>query len=195
MQFDWTLKTPPVFEPVTLQDGKDHLRVSSEDENGLIHTYLMAARQWVEAYTERALCTQTWQMSLEGFPRELWLPRSSPLQSITFVKYYDADNVLQTWNAANYYTASFHEPAQIMPTQAATFPGHYCRPDAVQVEYVSGYAADACPEALRLAVLELAAHYYENREAVVVGTTAVEAPHSVTALAAPWRVFWWPPCR
>jgi uncharacterized phiE125 gp8 family phage protein len=190
---EWTLKTAPLFEAVSLEDAKDHLRVTSDAEDALIATYLTAARQWVEAYTGRSLCTQTWQIALGGFARDLWLPRAAPLQSITHVKYYDSDNVLQTWDSANYFTPAFQEPALLQPVSTATIPSVYCRPDAVQVEYIAGYAAEACPEELRLAVLMLMAHFHENREAVIVGTSGKETEMAVTSLCAPYRLWWrWP---
>jgi uncharacterized phiE125 gp8 family phage protein len=194
---EWTLKTAAVFEPVSLDDAKDHLRVSSDDEDALIAAYLSAARQWVEAYTGRSLCTQTWQIALGGFTRDLWLPRAAPLQSITHVKYYDSDNVQQTWNSSNYFTPAFQEPTLLQPVDTATIPSVYCRPDAVQVEYITGYTSEACPEELKIAVLMLTAHFHENREAVIVGatgTSSAETHMAVTSLCSPYRVWWREPC-
>ena len=82
-----TLKTPPTFEVVTLADAKAQVRVSHDYEDALIAGYVVAARQWVEAYTGRALCPQTWQLSMHRFPLRVWLPRAAPLASVTFVKY------------------------------------------------------------------------------------------------------------
>jgi uncharacterized phiE125 gp8 family phage protein len=193
--YDWTLKTAPAFEPVSLDEAKEHLRVSTDDENGSILAYLMAARQWVEAYTERSLATQTWQMSLSALSPQVWLPRSSPIGSVTHVKYYDEDNALQTWSSSNYRVVSFTEPALLEVTSDATWPSTYCRSDAVQIEWISGYATGVCPESLRLAVLTLTAHFYENREAVLVGTSSKAVEFAVEALCAPYRVFWRPPCQ
>ena len=43
------------------------------------------------------------------------------------------------------------------------------------------------PDDLTLAVLMLAAHYYENREATVVGVTAQVMPLGVTSIIADYR--------
>lgn len=147
----FTLKTAPTFEPVSIDDMRNHCRISTNDEDSLLRIYLSAARSWVEAYTQRALCTQTWQLSLSGLPYEIQLPRAAPLQTVTFLKYYDSDNTLTTWNSSNYLLPAFHEPALLMPTQAATIPSLYAREDAVQIEYIAGYATGACPPRLQQA--------------------------------------------
>ena len=192
MVYDWTLKTAATDEPVTPEEVADHLRIASTDP--LFMTYASAARQWVEAYTERALVTQTWQLSLDGLYRQIWLPRSAPLQSVTHLKYYDSANVLQTWAASNYRLAAFHEPALLEIVDDAVLPSTYLRADAVQIEYVTGYASGACPDPLRAAVLLLTAHFYENREAVLVGAVSKPLEFALEALCAPYRVFGRPPC-
>lgn len=186
----WTLKTAPTVEPVTLDEFKAHARITHDSEDAMLAAYLMAARQWIEAYTQRSLVPQTWQLSMPEWAERVWLPRAAPLSSVTHVKYYDASNVLQTWSSSNYLVPAFQEPALVQRLDTATWPSLYDRDDAVQIEYVTGYANGACPEALRLAVLTLATHHYENREAVMVGTISKEVEFSVTALCGPYRVFW-----
>jgi uncharacterized phiE125 gp8 family phage protein len=186
-----TLKTPPTFEVVTLADAKAQVRVSHDYEDALIAGYVVAARQWVEAYTGRALCPQTWQLSMHRFPLRVWLPRAAPLASVTFVKYYDAANTLTTLSASTYTVPAFNEPAVIERAYAATWPTIYDRRDAVQMEYVAGYAQGECPQSLVQAVQLLTAHCYENREAILSpGDQGKEAPFAVTALCSPYRVWW-----
>lgn len=56
----------------------------------------------------------------------------------------------------------------------------------------AAYSANAVPHTIKQAILFLAAHFYENREMVVVGRTAqiaTEVPFTVTALLADYRNF------
>lgn len=46
------------------------------------------------------------------------------------------------------------------------------------------------PESLRQAVLQVAAHLYTNREAVLVGVSAQDLPLGVWDLIAPYRKYW-----
>ncbi|WP_187970060.1 head-tail connector protein [Aquibium microcysteis] len=48
---------------------------------------------------------------------------------------------------------------------------------------------DPVPDAVRMAVLMLAGHFYENREASLVGVTAAELPFGVVDLIRPFRVW------
>lgn len=190
-----TLKTAPTLEPVTEQEVMDHLRISTSDEVASVAGWISAAREWVEAYTDRSLMTQTWQLSLPSMPRKVWLPRATPLASVTHVKYYDDDNTLQTWSSANYFTPSFEEPASIEVLDTATVPSIYSRSDAVQIEYIAGATtASSVPKPLVQAILMLVGHWYEHRESVLVGTISKEIEFAVTALCSPYRRWWRPPC-
>jgi uncharacterized phiE125 gp8 family phage protein len=197
----WTRKTAPTTEPVTKAEAKLHIRhaldAGDTTEDALLDRLIAAARDWVQDYTGRSLYTQTWQCSLACFPERLWLPMSTPLQSVTHVKYYDADNVLQTLSSSVYTLPAFHEPALLMRVQSESWPGVYTREDAVQIEYVTGAtSATAIPQPLTQAVLLLVGHWYEQREAVLMGTISKETEFAVSALCAPYRCFhrepeWW----
>ncbi|MBX5149573.1 phage gp6-like head-tail connector protein [Rhizobium lentis] len=54
----------------------------------------------------------------------------------------------------------------------------------------SGFdGAAGVPDDVKEAVLQLTAHFYENREASLVGVTASETPFGVWALLAPYREY------
>lgn len=60
--------TPPSVEPVTLTEAKAHLRVDVTDDDLLIGSLIIAARQFAETVTRRALVTQSWKMTQDQFP-------------------------------------------------------------------------------------------------------------------------------
>ncbi len=68
------LKTPPDQEPLTLEEIKAYLKLSSEQENDYIPILIASARAYVESVTNRALLKQKWLMLIKP-P----YPRSSPL--------------------------------------------------------------------------------------------------------------------
>src|ERR1019366_2460869 len=67
-QMNFTLErvTDPDIEPVTLEEMKRHLRcfMTVTDEDDDIMALIVAAREWVEDYTARALIDQTWRLTL-----------------------------------------------------------------------------------------------------------------------------------
>jgi uncharacterized phiE125 gp8 family phage protein len=58
----------PTSEPVTLQEAKSHLRVTTDDDDALIQSHLEAARERVELETGRQLLTATWELWLDRCP-------------------------------------------------------------------------------------------------------------------------------
>jgi uncharacterized phiE125 gp8 family phage protein len=190
MTSEFSLKTAPAVEPVSLAEAKAHCRISHNTEDQLLANLIATARAWVEQYTGRSLYTQTWQLSLPGFASRLWLPRAVPLTSITFVKYYDADNVLQTLATSVYTAPAFSEPAVIQLVEGQSWPSVAIRTDAVQVEYVTGTSTiEAIPRPLLHAILLLVGHWYENREPAITGHTSNPIEFAVEALCGPYRVF------
>lgn len=148
----------PTAEPITLDELKLRLRVTSCDFDAELLDMLKAARQQVEADTYRRLITQTVVMYQEDFtsllgPVEI---RLAPVQSITHVKYYDRDDVLQTFAAADYYANLTSTPPEIRLKEAKQWPNtSLYRPNKVEVTMVAGYgAAASVPQAAKLAIVE-----------------------------------------
>lgn len=180
----------PTDQPVDLSLLKDHLRISSVDQDNVLPIYLDAAVAHVETYTGRPLMRQTWRLTLPGFYDRTWLPYAAPLGAVTGVTYYDTANALQTLASSVYAVPADEEPASVRLAYAQAWPSVYDREDAVSVTYTVGAtAATDVPAPLRQAVLLLAGHFYENREAVLVSAISKEMEFTVTALCAPYRLW------
>lgn len=185
--------TGPTAEPILLDEAKDHCNVTRTDDqsNNYLSDLIAVAREHVEQVTARALLTQTLRLDLDDFPMcdaiELERP---PIASVTHVKYYDADNVLQTLSSSDYVLDSSKTVPRIVLAHNASWPTAYERPNAVQVTYVAGYGAHGglVPAPLRHAMKLLIGHWHENREPVVVGMTANDIPLTVQRLLQPYRV-------
>lgn len=166
--------TAPADEPVTLQEAKDHLRVEVSTDDALIQRLITDAREWAERFTRRALVTQTWRLWLDAFPAgpglygpAIALP-GGKVQSVSNLKYVDAAGVLQTLAGADYALVAKdpQKPALLVPAYGKAWPGARGEPNAVQVEYVTGYgAAAAVPAIVRQAILLHAGWHYAAREA------------------------------
>lgn len=148
----------PSTEPITLDELKLRLRVTSCDFDAELLDMLKAARQQVEADTYRRLITQTVVMYQEDFasllgPVEI---RLAPVQSITHLKYYDRDDVLQTFAAADYYANLTSTPPEIRLKEAKQWPNtSLYRPNKVEVTMVAGYGgAASVPQSAKLAIVE-----------------------------------------
>ncbi len=99
------LITPPAMEPVTLAQAKLHARIDHDLEDGLLATFIAAARQHGEQLTGRQFVEAAYELSLDGFPcgdDPIELPKP-PLQAVAAVSFVAPDGVTQTISSATDY--------------------------------------------------------------------------------------------
>lgn len=155
-----TLVTPAASYPVTLSDLKEHLAIDVASEDDRLTAMLAAATALCETETQRAYVSQTWKQTQRAFPcGKLYLPKP-PLSSVTSVKYYDADNVQQTWDSSNYYVCKGTK-AQGWIEPVDNWPATYDRPDAVEIIFVAGGFA---PAQVAHAIKVICGQWNEGRE-------------------------------
>lgn len=189
-----SLVTPASAEPVSVDQARAHARLGPSDgaEAADLLLKLQTARADRESFTQRQFVTATWLLTQCEFEREIDLPRP-PLQSVTWVKYYDADNVLQTVDSSKYRV---HHPSgdraghgEIEFDACYQFPVVYPREDAVQIQFVAGYGDDgeSVPAPLRHAILLVFAELYAFREEQTVGSVTKNL-RAADDLCWPYRV-------
>ena len=184
--------TEPAVEPLDLSQIKTYHRVNGDDQDAVMGVLMVAARQVVENYTGRSLITQTWEGVTGQWGQRLSLAAS--LQSVTSVKYYDVNGVLQILDPASYRVFNHGLVGEIHAVTGVNWPSVQTRPDAIQVTFVAGYGdtSESVPKPIWQAMMLLFGHFFENREA----TTPVavrELPmfggrDTVSALLAPYKV-------
>ncbi len=88
------------------------------------------------------------------------------------------------------------EPPRLFPKAGQFWPSVLYVPNAVQVHYIAGYGNDgkAVPQAIKMAIMQLVAHWYNNREPVVAGSIS-KLPNHVEALLWTYRVLDLAPTR
>jgi len=197
MPFGLKLLAPPSVEPVTVEIAKSHLRLEPAftDDDALLGVYIMAARQYVEGHTHRAIYSQQWLMTLDYFPwynfsgtaptgsrsdavlasfwrgLEIKLPKPTCV-SVDLITYTDTDGNVVTVPPSAYCVDVVSEPARIVPIAGSFWPtAPQYLPGSVQITFTAGTYGDGvdvnnCPSTIRLAMLLLIAHWYEHREVV-----------------------------
>lgn len=214
--YDLKLVTAPTKEPLTVEQLRQEGGYPEDAEtDAMLARNIKAARVWVENYLSRFLLEQTWDLLLMGFPcseryklhsNEIRVPRA-PLKAtggIVRIYYLDSTGTQITTLAAvtDYEVAARSEPAVVVPAYGRSWPSTYPTLKngnyPVEVRFTAGAAvaggADPgvnVPENFRKAILLLACHWYENREASITGTIAEEILFGVEALLAQDRFFPW----
>lgn len=180
----WSVTSAPAAEPLLRAYVKNWLKIPSAvtTDDDLVDDLIVAARQFVERHTSRALITQTitefwddWPAERTKDPRVL-LPTIAPVQGVTSVAYLAegaaSDTDFTVLGASNYV-------AELVSGMNA-YGGCriYLAPDVnwpdledeyknrVRVVYVAGYGASgsSVPGMIRQAMLRLIGIWYYGRD-------------------------------
>lgn len=187
---NFSLVTGPASEPVSTSDFEAQKRVTLDaSEFDKVTGFLTAAREMAEQYTRRAFVTQTWQASFsltdgsttgrpfvdymtsgsfcapDAMPRAIELARP-PLVSVDSIVYYtDGSDTPATFASSNYQVSTIGYKGRVMLRTGSVWPSALRPMDSIVITYTAGYgSASDVPMAIKEAILEWAAHWYENRE-------------------------------
>jgi hypothetical protein len=168
MPYGLTLQTPPIVEPVTLDQAKNFCVVSNSftDDDELISGLVTAGRQAAEVYTRRAFFNQTWLLTLDHFPifwgrstfknigdslypyqyffdgMTIRLPKPKCV-SITSFNYLDVNGDAQSLSSDEYILDTNSEPARMIPVSNSYWPtASVYVPGSVQITYQCGTYGD-----------------------------------------------------
>lgn len=182
----------PAVLPVALAEAKAHLRVDHDDDDALITGLVQVATDYLDGYggaLGKAIITQTWAQDASRWLGGALEVGVRPLQSVASLSVVDEADAVQTAvDLVGYRVDAVH--GLIIPKADTSLPslGSY---DRLIVEYVAGYgdAPEDVPASIRHAIKLLVGAWYENREALIVGTNATPLPpgFNVRALLAPVR--------
>ena len=165
-----SIVTAPTFEPLRISDVKDRLRITGTQEDTEILQMIRGATKWCEHELNWRLCTQTWNYLLDFWPVDIIRLPFPPLQSITHIKYYDADNVQQTLTVTTDYLVDTDSyPARIEPVNS--WPGIYNKLLPIEIQFICGFSdvvniAEDIKDAIYLRVADL----YEHRQNSSMGS-------------------------
>jgi uncharacterized phiE125 gp8 family phage protein len=161
--------TSATFEPISVADAGEYLRVDDlVADTALLGSLITASRQAVEQFLNRYIAEQTVETAYNGFSAELVL--SSPVISVTSVKYLDSNGTEQTLATNQYLVDTYSEPAVITPAYNVTYPATYPVPNSVKVRYVVGFTSGGSPDTnplpkpIRHAMMLIIGDLYANRE-------------------------------
>ena len=174
-------------EPVSVDLAKAHCRVDGDDDDALFESiYIPAARQSVEQYTGLTLLASDVDVLVCecNVSKTVITVPVQPVASVTAIATVDADGVQTPLDLDEYGIAVAKAGmrsviiARSGPLPAAPF---------YRVQYVAGYAQNATPPNLLLAILEYVGDAYENREAQQSQYALNDNPRAVR-LMDPYRI-------
>ena len=195
MRPHYSITTQPTFEPITLDQLSNHVRVDSQDDIDYIDGLISVAREFVDSVTGRVSGVTSFRLvgeSWEVLAQSMWrlVIHRAPLVAVQSVKYYAPDAASQTtMSADDYRVIAAFEPGMIEVKE--TPPELDERADAVEINFTAGHA-EACdiPAVHRHAIKLLAGHLYENRLPVAF-TSCSEIPFTLQTLINNQKIGGW----
>lgn len=185
----WRRITAPTSPVVSVDEVRDTwLKLPHDTEDDDLEVMIEAATRYIEN-RGHMLKPQTWELTLDEFPCDSLTPLQvdrQPIETIDFIKYYDENGDLQTWDEDLYQVSLTTDPPRILPAYGETWPITRRKMEAVTVRLTGGYETSppSIPAGLISAIKLIVGHLYANREAVIVlqGVVSLELPMGVEAL-------------
>lgn len=181
------LVTAPATLPFTVAEVKQHLRVDINDDDAYIVSLINAAMAFVDGPSGLGLClvSQVWEMACDGFSDRIKIP-IYPVSSVDSITYLDSDGAEQTLASTVYRVNNYGNMPFVALEYNQSWPTYREIENTVKVRFTAGYTE--VPTDLKQALLLLIGNWYENREASVLGASAIELPFAVGAIFNKYRV-------
>lgn len=184
-----SIVTGPSGDALELDEAKEHLRVTIDDDDAYIKRLIIVATNHVQEHTRWQLLSTTFDFRLDKFPSgskpiELPVMNATGQPTITYI---DANGVTQTLASTEWKVSLDRQPPRITPAYSKIWPTARREPDAVTIRFTAGWTdPSGILDDIKQAMLLLIGHLYENREEVITGTIQAKLERTVDALLAPY---------
>lgn len=162
---NYTQTIAPTSEPLTLADAKTFMRILEDDDDALITSMIVGAREFAENYTNRQFKDATFELITNCFVQDMKL-RHNPIKSISKIEYMDINGVYQILSTDEYYLY-FDNGVGILHFNI--LPSYKDDKRAVKITFVSGYTT--VPTSIVSFLKVFVSTIYENREFYVTGVS------------------------
>ena len=179
--------TQPDVRPITLEQIKQHLRLDTSDEDGLLLSYCDAATEFIEGHISKFLIKRDVRQFVDKLPesKEVLL-EAEPVSEITLVRGYDANGDPHDFSSSEYRFVQYESPPRLY------FDGlnpHVQTANGIEIDMVAGFGESGTdvPQNITRALFVLIAHWYEHRGTRSAGEAYATIPDGFDKLLAPVR--------
>ncbi|WP_411035100.1 head-tail connector protein [Shinella sp. BYT-45] len=179
---------PPAAEPITLAEAKAHLRLDTNDEDGLLTALIRTARQYLEAETGLCLIVRPLRLYLDRWPGERVIQIArGPVQAIETVTVYDALGEPVAVDAAGHVLDGAARPARLLLPRR---PAAERAVNGIEIDFTAGFGESGAdvPDTLKRALLLHVAAMYELRGVLAPDAQPGAVPPGYDRLVAPHRL-------
>tara|TARA_R110000787_G_scaffold56398_2_gene129667 strand:- start:134 stop:712 length:579 start_codon:yes stop_codon:yes gene_type:complete len=173
-------RTTEAAQPaVSVCDLQGQVSLDDSSYDDLLEAYELSARQYIETQTGRILTLVSYTLYMNTFPDlEFYFP-NGPVITIDSIEYLVSD-VWTTVPAATYKLGRGNlMPQDLKLKVSQSWPTDVdAEEESIRINYTVGAVNQLANQAIKLMV----AHWFENREAVVVGMAVNELPMAVQSI-------------
>jgi uncharacterized phiE125 gp8 family phage protein len=189
MRISFTATDQPATEPVTPAELRAQVRVDDGGDDAMLMGYLLAARQAAEAYLGRPILPTPMVARAEDWPSDGRLVLDAPVITVDAVNYTALSGTTTAWTAsASGYVLrdAAGGTKALRPASGVSWPTLGTDP-VIAITITAGWTAAMVPEDVKLAILQMAAHWFSVREVVNIGASVSEIPQTGKDLLKPYR--------
>ncbi len=200
----WQLRriSGPAAEPITLAQAKAQCRIDDDitEDDAWIEEAIAEARAYVEDQLKSTLVETEYEIAFAEWPSwglrtddRLELP-FGPIIAVDELKYLDTDGAEQTAETDSYRLVQNGTTGYLLPAFGTTWPAARTTAGSIRIRYRAGYpstgspaGADGVPLPIQRGLKMLVAHWYANRETVLVGTISKDLEKGLEAVISSYR--------
>lgn len=186
---------------MTAANAREQCRIDGSAEDTYLDKLIARATRHCEQICKRAFITQVWTLTMDGWcdrryvtggliyvPRPPLISLSGTVLSTTLgITYLASDGTSTTLATDQYRVDATNIPGRIEPAYGVSWPATRGVVGDVSIVHSAGYgAASAVPTDIVHAVAMLVSHWFEHREASIVGTISKEIEFAITSLLDPY---------
>lgn len=152
-------------DPVTLDETKQHCRVTDTREDSIIRTYIRGAVLQAENYIDQLIMSGRVEEDIAEFVTD-GIKTKFQVNSLPVIKYYDTDDILQTLSTDVYTYQVQDNYAKIVLKEDQVWPDtEKDKPLPISITYDSGMTdnREEVPTDIKAAIFLIVNRMYENR--------------------------------
>jgi uncharacterized phiE125 gp8 family phage protein len=166
-----SLVTDATVQPVTLSEMKTFMKVDLTDEEDLITSLIVSARDSLEKFAGVGMTTKIYDYYIQSLEDVISIPLP-PLQSIDNFVYNDSSYSETEIDSSNYKVFAYKNnlKSEIVKLNTGTYPTSSATYNPYRIRFSNGYGdtANDVPEGMKTAIKLTVSHWFENRESQAI---------------------------
>ncbi len=175
-------------EVISLDEARKHCRIIGTDDDDALRIYIEAARNYVEGLSANALVEGTYTFYFDTSESHYHIYK--PIVSITTFEYKIVTNTGSYGGSLSGSDYHMDTEQGLITLNDSTMTDLYAQSNAIKITAVAGQPNIGIIKGdIKLAMLLLIGHWFENREESIVGTIVAKIPMGAKDLLAPYRAY------